>query len=160
MNEVEEAAEMNCPECGAPRVEGMDCWWQLGAILTWEWSDPELAAQHFLTVASYNLQHPAAFEEETLARLRETYIEHLDHGLPWGEIRRRMSSQFEGATRVLKPEGERRPVLRRWAMTIADVYLPDQPEGAAQPARVVILRFVPLTAPGCYGTRMLRHPDA
>jgi hypothetical protein len=33
---------------------------------------------------------------------------------------------------VLKPEAERRPVLRQWSLTIADVYLPDQPQGAAE----------------------------
>ncbi|NTU83156.1 MAG: hypothetical protein HGA45_27925 [Chloroflexales bacterium] len=32
---------------------------------------------------------------------------------------------------MLKPEGERKPVLGQWRMTIADVYLPDQPGGAA-----------------------------
>ncbi len=32
---------------------------------------------------------------------------------------------------MLKPEAERKPVLRRWSVTIADVYLPDQLQGAA-----------------------------
>jgi hypothetical protein len=36
---------------------------------------------------------------------------------------------------VLKPEAERQPVLRQWTMTIADVYLPDQPQGAAERVR-------------------------
>jgi hypothetical protein len=36
---------------------------------------------------------------------------------------------------VLKPESERRPALRRWSMTIADVYIPDQPQGAAARVR-------------------------
>jgi hypothetical protein len=103
--------------------------------LAWEWQDAELAAEHFLTVASYNLQHPAQFREETLAELRATYIEHLEQGVPVNEIRRRMGQRYAGAERVLKPEAERRPVLRRWAMTIADVYIPDKPQGAAQRVR-------------------------
>jgi hypothetical protein len=123
--------DTRCPECGAPPVDGLDCFGQMGAVCAWEWQDPELAAVHFLTVASYNLQHPAQFTAETLDNLRAVYSEHLDHGLPVAEIRRRIGAQAAGAVRVLKPEAERRPILRRWPLTIADVYLPDQPQGAA-----------------------------
>lgn len=52
-------------------------------------------------------------------------------GLPVTEIRRRVAQSAEGKAKVLKPEVARRPVLKRWSMTIADVYLPNQPEGAA-----------------------------
>lgn len=121
----------SCPECGAPRVDGLDCWGQLGAIIAWEWQDPELLAQHFLTVASYNLQHPAQFTEGALAGLRQQFIEHLDNGVPVTEIRHRVSNMAEGSVKVRKPETERRPVLRQWSMTIADVYIPDRPAGAA-----------------------------
>lgn len=116
-------------------VDGFSCWEQLGAILAWEWQDPALAAVHFLTVASYNLQHPAQFTDEALAGLRAAFIEHLDQGIAMVEVRRRVSSVTEGKTRVLKPEADRRPVLRQWPMTIADVYLPDQPHGAADRVR-------------------------
>lgn len=127
--------DSRCAECGAPLVDGMDCWSQMGAICAWEWQDPELAALHFVTVASYNLQHPAQFAPETLANLQAVYIEHLDHGLPVAEIRRRIGAQAEGARRVLIPPSERRPVLRRWPLTVADVYIPDQPQGAADRVR-------------------------
>lgn len=121
-----------CPECGAPRLDGLTCWEQLGLLIAWEFNDPELAAKHFLTVASYNLQHPAMFTDESIAGLRTAYIEHLDQGLAVTEIRKRNSKAYDGKARVLRPEGERRPVLRTWSMTIADVYTPDRPEGAAQ----------------------------
>jgi hypothetical protein len=120
-----------CPECDAPSVGGMNCWEMLGAIIAWEAHDPELLAEHFLTVASYNLQHPAQFTEPALTGLRAVFCERLDRGLAIAEIRRRVGTAVSGATRVLKPEHERIPVLRQWAMTIADVYLPDQPERAA-----------------------------
>jgi hypothetical protein len=42
--------EYHCPECGAPRVNGMTCWEMLGMLLAWEYDDPELQAEHFLTV--------------------------------------------------------------------------------------------------------------
>lgn len=50
----------HCPECGAPRVHGMTCWEMLGLLIAWEYDDPDRRAEHFLTVASYNLQHPAS----------------------------------------------------------------------------------------------------
>jgi hypothetical protein len=61
MNEQTQLSELHCAECGAPRVSGMTCWEMLGAIIAWEYHDPALLAEHFLTVASYNLQHPAQF---------------------------------------------------------------------------------------------------
>lgn len=125
----------NCPECGAPRVNGLDCQAQLGWLLTWEWQDPELLAEHFFTVACYNLQHPAQFTAEAIQQLRSTLIERLENDLPIAEIRRRTGKVYNGSKRVRKPEAERRPVLRSWSMTIADVYLPDHPEGAAKRVR-------------------------
>ena len=121
----------SCPECGASLVDGMNCWEQLGAILAWEWQNPELMAEHFLTVASYNLQHPAQFTEDAITGLAQQFREHLDKGLPVTEIRRRVAQSAEGKTKVLKPEAERHVVLKHWSMTIADVYLPDRPQGAA-----------------------------
>jgi hypothetical protein len=113
----------------------MTCWEQIGAILAWEAHDPELLAEHFLTVACYNLQHPAQFTDEALAGLRGALIERLDADLPVTEIRRRAGRANAGSRRVLRPEAERRPTLRRWSSTIADVYLHNQPAGAAARVR-------------------------
>lgn len=124
-----------CPECGAPPVDGLDCWSQLGALLAWEGDAPELQAEHFLTVATCNLQHPAQFTPEALAGLRAALVAHLDQGVAVGELRRRAARQFEGRARVLKPATERQPALRQWSMTVADVYLPDRPRGAAARVR-------------------------
>ena len=124
-----------CPECGARRAGGLTCWEQLGALLAWEAHDPELAAEHFLTVASYNLQHPAQFTEPALTGLRAGLVDHLDRGVPVADLRRRAGRAFGGAQRVLRPAAERRPALRRWRLTIADVYLPEQPAGAAERVR-------------------------
>ncbi|MDQ5853357.1 MAG: DUF5946 family protein [Chloroflexota bacterium] len=128
-------ARPTCPECGAPIVDGLSCWEQLGLLIAWEFQDPELQAEHFLTVSAYNLQHPAQFTDEALAGLRAMFVEHLDNGLAVPEIRRRVGKASAGNTRVLKDESERRPVLRSWSMTIADVYLPGRPEGAAARVR-------------------------
>lgn len=122
----------SCPECGAPIVEGMTCWEQLGAVLAWEWQDPELQAHHFLTVASFNLQHPAQFTDEALAGLRAAFKEHLDDGLSLTSIRRRAAYAAEGSQRVFREQEARQPSLRRWEMTIADVYRQGRAEGAAE----------------------------
>jgi hypothetical protein len=109
----------------------MSCWDQLGLLLAWEYEDPELQAEHFLTVASYNLQHPAQFTDAAIAGLRAVFIEYLDQGLSVAEVRRRVGRPAAGQARVRRAPADRRPTLRPWSMTIGDVYLPDQPSGAA-----------------------------
>lgn len=135
MIEQTDRVEKGCHECGASLVDGMSCWEQLGAIGAWEFQDPELRAEHFLTVASYNLQHPAQFTEEALTGLRAAFIDRLDQGTPIEILRRRAARVYNGPKRVLKTESERHPVLRQWRMTIADVYIPAQPQGAAERVR-------------------------
>ncbi len=125
----------SCPECGAPKIMGMTCWEQLSGILAWEWHDPDLFAEHFLTVASYNLQHPARFTDEATEKLREVFIDHLDNGIPATLLRQRIARSTAGRKKVLSDESARQMVLRHWSMTIADVYQPDQPEGAADRVR-------------------------
>ena len=124
-------SDATCPECGARRLDGMTCWEQMGAVCAWEWQDPELAAVHFLTVATYNLQHPAMFTDVAISGLREAFIAHLDAGVSIKELRRRMGGAFEGKPRVLRDPSDQRPVLKSWRITIADVYLPALPAGAA-----------------------------
>jgi hypothetical protein len=132
---AEQNEPSTCPECGAPLVDGLACSEQFGAILAWEAHDPELLAEHFLTVASYNIQHPAQFTDEALAGLRAGLIDRLDNGVAVEELRRRAARIFNGPKRVLKRAAERRPVLRRWPLTIADVYISDHPAGAAERVR-------------------------
>src|SRR5450631_519239 len=103
-----------CAECGAAPLGGMSCWEQLGVMLAWEYADPELQAEHFLTVACYNLQHPAQFTDAAIAGLRDAFIELLDHGLPVATIRRRAAAGAAGKQRVQLPATERHPVLRHW----------------------------------------------
>ena len=124
-----------CPECAAQRVDGLDCWGQLGQLIAWEVDDAELRGVHFLTVASYNLQHPARFTDEAIDGLRRSYIDYLDRGISLAEIRRRAASAFDGSKRVRRDEASVRPVLRTWPMTIADVYRDGEPIGAAERVR-------------------------
>lgn len=102
----------------------------LAEVIGWEWGYPELSAKHFLTVATYNLQHPAQFANDAIEGLRAAFIQHLDHGLPVELIRLMAARQYAGNRRVKKPEADRRPTLRRWSTTIADIYREGRP-GAA-----------------------------
>lgn len=131
-----ESQSLSCPECGASRINGLDCFGQLGQIIVWEYDDPELLAKHFLTLASYNLQHPARFTEVTIQELKTVFIDHLDKGLAIKEIRRKLSKKFAGAIPILQAKAQPNSYSHPWTLTINTVYLPDKPEGAANRVRV------------------------
>jgi hypothetical protein len=120
----------SCPECGADQAT-MTCVDRLGLLLAWEVDDEALRAVHFLTVASYNLQHPAAFTNDAIAGLRDALRGYLDGHLSIADIRRRAGS----ARRILRPGGPGAPSLRTWSMTIEAVATPDAAAGAADRVR-------------------------
>lgn len=128
-------SDLHCEECGATLSNSMSCWDMLGEIIAWEAHDRELVAEHFLTVTSYNLQHPAQFAEGVVPQLQSSFMSFLDGSLTLDQIRLQTRRAYNGAKRVLKSEAERRPVLHPWPMTIADVYLDAQPKGAAERVR-------------------------
>ena len=116
-------------------VDGLGCQGQLDAVLSWEWNDPPLAAEHFSTVAIFNLQHPSRFRRDALEGLVSAVVAHLDDGLPVSAIRRQVGRAAAGATRVLRPDAERVIVLRRWQLTIDHVYARHTPHDAASRVR-------------------------
>jgi hypothetical protein len=120
-----------CPECGARVVDGLDCQGQLNVVLSWEWSDPELSAEHFCTVAIFNLQHPSRFQQDAIDGLVAAVVAHIDEGRPVSAIRRQVGRATAGTTRVLKPEAERLIVPRQWALTVDYVYDGNNPLDAA-----------------------------
>lgn len=85
-----------CQECGAPRVDGKNCFEQLGVILLWEQNDKELAGEHFVTVAAYNLQHPAQFTDESIVGLRSSLAGYLAGERTVQEIRSQNSQSYDG----------------------------------------------------------------
>lgn len=119
-----------CPECGAAQTP-LTCRQRLELLLAWEVDDAELSQKHFLTVASFNLQHPAAFTEEARAGLEEALDGYLDGHLTIAAIRQRASK----AARIHRPAGEVRPRRRDWPVTLDMVAVPGQPRDAA--ARVL-----------------------
>lgn len=124
-----------CPECGAPLVDNMNCWEQLGGIIALEYEYPDLYAEHFKTVACYNIQHPAQFTDEAIAGLKIALVEHLDKGISVTDIRRRNARAYKGSKRVMKDIDKRLLMLRTWNMTISDVYNTKSPENTAERVR-------------------------
>ncbi len=135
MSESTPTPAHTCPECGAIIEDGVTCWDKLCHLLAWEVDDPALAAIHFVTVSSYNVQHPANFNAAGHAALRAALIAYLDEGASPHELRRFMSAQFEGSSRVLRPIAERKTVLRSCALTIEYAYDGGNPAGAATRVR-------------------------
>lgn len=119
-------SQSECPECGAAQAP-LTCRERLELLLAWEVDDDALRGQHFLTVASYNLQHPAAFTDEARAGLEDALDGYLDGRLTIADIRRRASR----APRVHRPADEVRTRRRDWPMTIDAVAAPGQPAHAA-----------------------------
>ena len=135
MSEPMGQAPSNCPECGAPMVDGKGCRDLLAAILGWESADTELFSLHFYTVAAFNLQHPAQFTEEALHELRGVFVEALDGNAPIEALARRTGTTFQGDKRGPQEEDERNPVGKSWTVTAADVFGGGRPEGAAYRVR-------------------------
>lgn len=66
-----------CLECGAPWVDGMSCW--SASAQSWRGNGRAgVAGVHFLTVAAYNLQHPAQFTDAALVGLHAAFIDYTD----------------------------------------------------------------------------------
>ncbi|OCA87638.1 hypothetical protein A8F94_07205 [Bacillus sp. FJAT-27225] len=119
-----------CPECGAPEANGLDCFGQLGEILSWEHADPDLKSQHSWAVACYTIQHPARFKEDAERKLKEVFCQAYDSQLPGSDIWKEVSAYAEG-----KAKPHYTPVFRDWAMTISEVYLVGERKGAADRVR-------------------------
>ena len=121
-----------CPECGSLQVNGLSCFEQLGQVLAWESQDVDLWDVHFLTVASYNLQHPSQFTDEAIAGLKASFTDYLDGKTTIEQILQKIRAAYNGSQRVKKAEDQRVVQPRSWSITISDVYIPDQPHGAAE----------------------------
>jgi hypothetical protein len=113
----------------------MTCWEVLGSVLAWEWDDPALQAEHFLTVACYTLQHPAQYTDAAIVGLRTALTRYLDGAWSVHEIRQRNAAAYDGSQRVRKPEAERVIVLQQWSRVVTDVYDRNQPAEAAPRVR-------------------------
>lgn len=121
-----------CPECGATSLDGLDCQGMFGVLLAWEWQDPELLSVHFLTVSSYQLQHPASLTDDAVGGLQTACARFLDGEVTTEQIRVHTARAYDGAARVRRRASDIQPRLRTWSMTVADVYAGGQDGAAAR----------------------------
>jgi hypothetical protein len=125
---------MTCPECGAPAQRGLSCRQQWDELLALEFSDPRAGKVHFLTVASYELQHPQAFQldPEARAQILQALEDVVVHDRPVPHVREEMQRRFAGTVNVLTDEPEPSAADRTWSLTVADVGDPDAHAHAAR----------------------------
>ncbi len=117
-----------------PPSDGKTCGGLLMDLLAMESESVELQALHYYNVATYNIQHPAAFDPEAYAIMRDAFVEAVDGGWDARDARRELKRRlapFDGPRKVLRPEGERVAVARAWSMTIGDVVRPGDPSATS-----------------------------
>jgi len=121
------AGDCVCEQCGSPLVGSERCRGFFDKLLALEFEDRDAFAEHHLTVACYQLQHPKGFSGEAVEAWCEVVRASLEYGTPPTAIRRAMSARFEGATQVRR-EGSHVAVWwpRRWPMTVRDVVQPEE----------------------------------
>ena len=123
----------SCPECGAPSRDRLTCREQFERLLALEYEHPGAYGKvHFLTVASYNLQHPSGFTQPALDWLLDTLQRAIAKDLPPAEIRRiaRVSLPQMGKI-TQKPKDGGAAAARVWSMTVADIPVGDPVEYTA-----------------------------
>lgn len=113
---------MHCPECGADQRMN-SCDELFHQILAMEAKSPAVLAEHFKTVACYNIQHPAQYVDAVIDNLVIALRDNLYNGLSVEDIRKRNRYLYDGPKRVRKPEAERQPKQRSWSMTTGDVWV-------------------------------------
>ena len=122
----------HCPDCGAPLDLGRQCrdyFYELLALEARVPGVPDLLS-HFYAVATYNLQHPAAFIPGAIYGLRTALTDALGGNADIRELRRRAGAAAQGITRVLRQPAEdgesSQATLTKewpteWPMTVRDV---------------------------------------
>jgi hypothetical protein len=123
---------MNCVECGALLEPGRECREYFHEMLALEAQVPGGPGDraHFYAVASYNLQHPAAFVAHVLTGLRATLGDVLSGRISMHEARQRARAATDGSTRVIRPpddpltDADRLLIAvwpTRWPLTVRDI---------------------------------------
>lgn len=122
-----------CDECGAQPRDGMACRQQWDELLALEFTDPRAGSVHFLTVACYQLQHPASFRLTAEARrwLEDALRDVVMHGQPAMAVRDTLQRAYDGHRRVRDTATAPAPRVR-WSATVADVGVGDPERHAAR----------------------------
>jgi hypothetical protein len=119
----------NCDECGAPLLNGPLCQDNFHALLVLEGQVEGAPGSltHFYTVACYVLQHPVSmnYTVDAFEGLKESLLDAIEGRATLVDLRRRTRRAAEGATRILRREGDPLPESSagKWQLTVADMLL-------------------------------------
>lgn len=113
-----------CPQCGAALHDERSCqdYFHELLLLEAQVTGAPGAEPHFLAVASFNLQHPAAFLPSALTGLRQTVADVLAGRATVDDARRRARYGVSGSTRVRRRadaalSSSEQAVLSAWPTT-------------------------------------------
>ena len=112
-----------CVECGAVLSEGNTCQTIFDEFLSLEYTNPAYGQVHFLTVASFMIQH-GRYSDAALIWMQSMLRAALDEQLTAQQLRQRAAQGMDDAARTWKVsrQADERPLPRvAWSRTIADV---------------------------------------
>ena len=109
-----------CNQCGAVLEGGRTCESIFHEFLALEFEDPGYGRVHFLTVASYMIQHEG-YSDEFYVWVQSALRDYLEKGHSLKRIRKSAASGPGRAKGVLRPADARPLPKVAWSMTIADV---------------------------------------
>nr|WP_145159338.1 DUF5946 family protein [Paenibacillus terrae] len=109
-----------CVLCNADLPQGITCESIFNEFLALEFNDPSYGRVHFLTVASYMVQHQG-YSDEMYAWIQSALQKHLEEGYATELIRQDMA-KGPGSTKGIRRPLDAQPLPKiYWTMTIADV---------------------------------------
>lgn len=109
-----------CNKCGARLPTGNTCQSIFNEFMALEFTEPSYGQVHFLTVASYMVQHEG-YSDEMYVWIQTALRKHLEEDYPTELIRQDMN-RGPGSTKGIRRPVNAPPLPKvAWTMTIADV---------------------------------------
>lgn len=109
-----------CEKCSAHLPMGNTCQSIFNEFMALEFTDPSYGQVHFLTVASYMVQHEG-YSDEMYVWVQTALRKHLEEGYATELIRQDMA-RGPGSTKGIRRPVNASPLPKvAWTMTIADV---------------------------------------
>lgn len=114
-----------CIECGTKSIDGFSCYELFGFPLVWEHNDPKLYELHFWLVSCYMIQHPSNFTEEGYKNLINLFKDAYDNNWDTAYILKKNRQLVKDIGKISNPipSDKRKREIRKWSMTIEDIYL-------------------------------------
>ncbi|RAV21589.1 DUF5946 family protein [Paenibacillus contaminans] len=109
-----------CAKCGAELSQENTCESIFNEFMALEFTDPSYGQVHFLTVASYMVQHEG-YSDDMYVWVQSALRRHLEEGYPTELIRQDMAIGPGSTKGIRRPLNAIPQPKVAWTMTIADV---------------------------------------